>query len=158
MSAGTEYFNIMLENLGLVDIVAGTRYSVDSKVYNKPFYRDVISRIFNFSFKTLFKINITDPQFSFRIYDVEKFKICAKRFVCKNDGMKSSELILNFAAMNFTIREVPLNYNFIESTRNISKTSALKVVLDCAYNLILIWFKFRIKYTDCKFVKKVTRF
>ena len=72
--------------------------------------------------------------------------------------MKSTELILNFAAMNFSIKEIPLNYNFIESTRNISKSSALKVVLDCAYNMFLIWSKFRKNYNDSNYINKVTRF
>ena len=71
--------------------------------------------------------------------------------------MKSTELILNFAAMNFSIKEIPLNYNFIGSTRNISKSSALKVVLDCAY-MFLIWSKFRKNYNDNPYINKVTRF
>ena len=158
LSAGTEYFNIMLKHLDSADVICGTRYSNQSKIYNKPIYRDIISKIFNFLFRIMFKIQITDPQFSFRVYNVEKFKLCSKEFVCQNDGMKSTELILNFAAMNFSIKEIPLNYNFIESTRNISKSSALKVVLDCAYNMFLIWSKFRKNYNDSNYINKVTRF
>jgi glycosyltransferase involved in cell wall biosynthesis len=69
LSASPEYINTLIKFIPKYDIVTGSRFLEKSQIINKPIYRDFISLLFLFIFKIMFKTKITDPQFSFKIYN-----------------------------------------------------------------------------------------
>jgi glycosyltransferase involved in cell wall biosynthesis len=158
LSASPEYINILLKFVPKYDIVTGSRFLKKSQIINKPIYRDFISLLFLFLFKIMFKTKLTDPQFSFKIYNRNLFLKLSKNLVSNLDGMKSTEVMLRFLANNKKIKEIPLKYVFYNSDRNVKKTKILSLLFDCFNSLVIIWLDLKKKYKLKLINKKVTNF
>ena len=138
--------------------MTGSRFLEKSQIINKPIYRDFISLLFLFIFKIMFKTKITDPQFSFKIYNRNLFLKLSKNLVSSLDGMKSTEIMLRFLANNKKIKEIPIKYFFYNSDRNVKKAKILSLLFDCFNSLVIIWLDLKKKYKFKLINKKITNF
>lgn len=145
LSASPYYIDILYKHVPQFDIVSGSRFLKKSKILHKPFYRDLISNFFIFLYKIMFKSKVSDPQFSFKIYNKKLFLKYSKNLVSKLDGMKSTEIMLKFETNNKKIKEIPIKYIFYESERNVRKSTAIFLIFNCFLSLFTIWLELRKK-------------
>ena len=158
LSADPKYLSQMIECLPSYDLVTGSRYLKGSNVSHKSISRDLLSKIFIVLFVILFKSKLTDPQFSFKIYKNTYFLDIAKYLLSRSDGMKSTEMMLYHEAYGYRIKEISIDYSFVESDRNLPKGKIFYTLKTATLGLLDVWKSCKRKYKDNNFKKKVTRF
>ena len=127
------------------DVITVSRNLESSKNFNKPIFRKLLSVANFLLFKFLFKTNITDPQVSVKIYRKSDFMKYKKKLKSLNDGMQSTEILLNYIFDNKTICEIPSEYYYRHSDRNVSLRKFIHVSFSCTMSLINMWLDFRKK-------------
>lgn len=127
------------------DVITVSRNLKSSKNLNKPIFRKFLSVANFLLFRLLFKTNITDPQVSVKIYRKSDFLKYKKKLKSFNDGMKSTEILLNYIFDNKTIYEIPSEYFYRHSDRNVSLRKFFNVSFSCTMSLVNMWFDFRKK-------------
>tara|TARA_A100001015_G_scaffold292725_1_gene368402 strand:- start:281 stop:1018 length:738 start_codon:yes stop_codon:yes gene_type:complete len=127
------------------DIITGSRFLKKSKIFNKPLYRKAISFFFLLFFKMMFKTKLSDPQLSFKIYNKKIFLNYSKSFYSKLDGMRSTEILIKFELGQKKIKEIPVEYTYFPSERNVKKSKIILLLLNCFWSLFTIWINLRIK-------------
>ena len=158
LSADPKYLSQMIEYLPDYDLVTGSRYLNNSKVLHKSVSRDLLSKIFIILFFSLFKSKLSDPQFSFKIYKNKFFLEIAKNLLSRSDGMKSTEMMLYHEAYGYKIKEIPIDYSFVESDRNLPKGKIFYTLKTATLGLLDVWKSCKKKYKKGNFKKKITRF
>ena len=158
LSADPKYLSKMIRYLPEYDLITGTRYLNSSKVSHKSISRDLLSKIFMFLFVILFKSKLSDPQFSFKIYKNAYFLDIVKFLSSRSDGMKSTEMMLYHEAYGYKIKEIPIDYSFVKSDRNLPKGKIFYTLKTATLGLLDVWKSCKKKYKDNNFKKRVTRF
>ena len=139
-------------------VVSASRNLKKSKNFNKPFLRKFLTKANLLLFKLLFKTNINDPQISVKMYDKSLFLKYSKNLKSPSDGMKSTELLLNFAGNNKKIKELPIRYYYRDSNRNVEFSKFIYISYISALSLLYIWINCKKKFENNIFTKKIVRF
>ena len=96
-------------------------------------------------FKIIFKTNLTDPQVSVKIYERKTFLKLSNKLISPNDGMKSTEILLYYLAINKKIVEIPSIYYNRNTSKNVSVKNFFRISFNCFLSLISIWFEIKKK-------------
>ena len=92
------------------DLVYGTRLHIDSKVINRPFKREVSSRVFNFLLQVYLGVGFSDGMCGFKWLKRERLPALMKAGA-QNDGwFFSTELLTTAEWLDMNICELPVTW------------------------------------------------
>lgn len=141
LSANIEEFNKLfsLFNKGY-SIVIGSRSKKNSKIDIKQNYtRIILGKIFNILVRLIFRLNYSDTQCGFKLYDAKIIKSIVKQ--CKVDRFCTDVEILYLAKLkNISVIEEGINWND-------NKKSSVKLYRD---PINMFYDLFRIRFTKYK--------
>jgi len=135
-----------LENLIMIsnkyDIVSGSRYLTSSKMY-RSIDRAIISVLFNFFVRLLFRSKIRDHECGFKIFDTKKLKEIIKLTGIGNKDRRmfwDSEMWVYAQSLGYKVLEIPIKWNA-------GKQSALRFTSELSMIKYIIKFWARRKWT-----------
>ena len=159
LSAHPKYVHTFLQYIQNYAVVYGSRLLKESKNYNKPLYRKIISYMYSKMFRFFFKTNLTDPQIALKIYKRQVFLKGSESLMSKYDGMKNSEILLNILGKGNKIKEIPIEYFHSHSDRLVSiRNNLLSVLWKNLESFIIMWISCKQKYRNKIYTIDISRF
>lgn len=110
------------------DIVIGSKRHPLSKI-NYPFYRRVLSQIYQVINAILFNLNLTDTQAGLKLFKYEVLEDILPKVLCKKYAF-DLELLVNAKHRGFKIVEAPIELNWQRIEGRITSRDIARIALD----------------------------
>jgi glycosyltransferase involved in cell wall biosynthesis len=135
---------ISLIRSGEADLVLGSRYLPASKIVTRPpVHRRLLSKGFNFLFRTLFHSDIRDTQCGFKAIRTSTFKDLAKNTTVRGFAF-DIDLVVKALRKGYSVVEVPIVWGYKEG----SKVNSLNQVFAMSHSLLTVWLENRKRLTS----------
>lgn len=92
------------------DIVYGSRLHPKSKVINRPFKREVASRVFNFLLKTYLDVHFSDGMCGFKFLKRSVYPVLYEKGAQNNGWFFSTELLVISEWLGLKVFELPIKW------------------------------------------------
>lgn len=122
------------------DIVIASREGVGAQRVGEPFYRHLMGRIFNIFVQIVILPGIKDTQCGFKLFSREVVKKVFNRLVIYGENSKELkdaymgawdvEVLFIARKMGFKIKEVPVTWTYVKTTRLSAVRDSLRMIRD----------------------------
>lgn len=122
------------------DIAIASREGIGSQRQNEPFYRHLMGRVFNFLVRASLGLKFQDTQCGFKLFKGDVARTVFSRLVVYGEdlpqinkpffGAFDVEVLYCAKKMGYKIKEVPVKWNYVATTRLNALSNSFKMARD----------------------------
>jgi len=137
LSADISEFDRLMEFMENSDLVVGSRILRGNLApVHRPLYRSFFSYVYSKFFRTLFRLEIYDPQCGFKLFRKDIIPVLFKEI--KTTGFAfDSELVVKAFSLGLRVKEIPIIWDHHVA----SKISVLRHMREMERDLLSIWYE-----------------
>jgi len=139
------------------DIVIGSKRHPDSKV-DYPFYRTILSWVYQQFTKLLFGLNVRDTQVGMKIYRRKVLEEVLPRLLVKQFAFDIEMLAVAYHLGYRKIYEAPVEINLFSSHSSIHWRSMYRVIMNMINDTLAVFYRLRIRHYYDEASKRKWRF